>query len=77
MPRIIRQVRYDNAMKSEAHQNFENLLRAVVSVPGETVKAKLAEERTEREARGNGKAQERTRPIVSPALVSSSTSGHS
>jgi hypothetical protein len=64
-------------MKSEAHQNFETLLRAVVSVPGETVKAKLAEERTEREARGNGKAQERTRPIVSPSLVSSSASRRS
>lgn len=64
-------------MKSEAHQNFENMLRAVVSVPAATVKAELAEERTEREAKGNGKAQERTRPIVSPVLVSSSTSEHS
>lgn len=64
-------------MKSEAHQNFENLLRAVVSVPAKTVKAKLAEERTERETKGNGKAQERTRPIVSAVFVSSSTSGRS
>lgn len=64
-------------MNSQAHQNFENLLRAVVSAPAETVKAKLSEERTERKAKGNGKAQERTRPIVSPALVSSSTLGRS
>jgi len=64
-------------MRSKAHQNFENLLRAVVSVPAATVKGKLAEERTERAAKGNGKAQERTRPIVSPALVSSSTSARS
>ncbi len=58
-------------MKSQEHQNFENLLRAIVSVPVETVKAKLAEERTERQTKGNGKAQERMRPIVSPDLVSS------
>jgi hypothetical protein len=58
-------------MKSQAHQNFDNLLRAIVSVPSETVKAELAEERTERQAKGNGKAQERIRPIVSPALVAS------
>ena len=63
--------------KSKPHQNFENLLRAVVSVPAAAVKAKLSEDRTERAAKGNGKAQERTRPIVSPALVSSSTSGRS
>jgi hypothetical protein len=63
--------------KSKAHQNFENVLRAVVSVPASTVKAKLTEERIERQAKGNGKAQERTRPIVSPALVSSSTSERS
>ena len=64
-------------MKSEPHQNSENLLRAVVSVPAATVKAKLAEERAERQAKGNGKTQERSRPIVSPALVSSSTSDRS
>ncbi len=61
-----------NAMKSQAHQNFENTLRAVVSVPAATVKAKLAEERATRQTKGNGKAQERARPIVSPAFVSSS-----
>jgi hypothetical protein len=64
-------------MKSKAHQNFENVFRAVISVPASTVKAKLAEDRTERAAKGNGKAQERTRPIVSPALVSSSASRRS
>jgi hypothetical protein len=58
-------------MKSQAHQNFDNLLHAIVSVPSETVKAKLAEERAERQAKGNGKTQERMRPIVSPDLVSS------
>jgi hypothetical protein len=64
-------------MKSKAHQNFENMLRAVVLAPAETVKAELAEERVERKAKGNGKTQERVRPIVSPVLVSSSTSGRS
>lgn len=64
-------MRYDNAMKSQAHQNFENLLRAVVSVPGKTVKATIVEDRMDRQAKGNGKAQERMRPIVSPGLVSS------
>jgi hypothetical protein len=62
-------------MKSKAHQNFENMLRVVVTAPASTVKAALAEERTQRQSKGNGKAQERTRPIVSRALVSSSTSG--
>jgi len=70
-------MRYDNAMSSQAHQNFEKVLRAVVSAPAEKVKAKLAEERAEREAKGNGKAQERMRPIVSRVLVSSSTSERS
>jgi hypothetical protein len=70
-------LRYDNAMKSKAHQNFENMLRAVVSVPAVTVKARMAEEKTDRTAKGNGKAQERARPIVSPALVSSAISGRS
>lgn len=64
-------------MKSQEHQNFENMLRAVVSVPAANVKASIEAERAEREAKGNSKAQERMRPIVSPALVSSSTSGHS
>jgi hypothetical protein len=67
-------LRYDNAMKSKAHQNFENMLRAVVSVPAASVKASIAAERTEREqAKSAGKPQERSRPIVSLALVSSST----
>jgi hypothetical protein len=65
-------------MKSKSHQNFENMLRAVVTAPVETVKAKLAEDRADRtDAKKKGKAQERSRPIVSPALVSSSTSGRS
>lgn len=54
------------------------MLRAVVTAPVETVKAKLAEDRADRtDAKKKGKAQERSRPIVSPALVSSSTSGRS
>lgn len=61
-------------MKSQAHRNFEHMLRAVVSVPAETVKENLEKERAERKAKGNGKTQERVRPIVSPGLVSSSTS---
>jgi hypothetical protein len=74
---MIVEERRNNGMKSKAHENFENLLHAIVSVPAETVKAELAEERAAREAKGNGKAQERTRPIVSPGLVSSSTSDRS
>jgi hypothetical protein len=67
-----------SAMNSQAHQNFENLLRAVVSVPASIIKADIAAERMEREqAQEDGKAQERVRPIVSPALVSSSTLGTS
>ncbi len=62
-------------MKSQAHQNFENVLRAIVTAPAQTVKAKLAEDRADRaEAKKAGKTQERVRPIVSPGLVSSSVS---
>jgi hypothetical protein len=62
-------------MKSQEHQNFENMLRAVVTAPVDTVKAELAEDRAGRaEARDKGETQERVRPIVSPGLVSSSTS---
>lgn len=65
-------------MNSQAHQNFENLLRAVVKAPVETVRAKIAEDRAERaEAKKTGETQERVRPIVSPGLVSSTTSGRS
>jgi hypothetical protein len=65
-------------MKSQAHRNFENVLRAVVTAPIATVKASLAEDRTQRDQRKKkGETQERVRPIVSPGLVSSSTSEHS
>jgi hypothetical protein len=60
-------------MKSEAHQNFENLLGRIVSVPNAEVKKRMDDEQTAKEwAKENGQRTHRARPIVSPAAVSSS-----
>jgi len=60
-------------MKSEAHMRFENLLRRVVSVPDAEVKRRMDAEKTAKEwAKENDLPISRTRPIVSPAAVSSS-----
>ena len=37
------------AMASQEHQNFENLLRAVVNVPAATIKRRINEEQANRD----------------------------
>jgi hypothetical protein len=60
-------------MKSEAHTNFENLLKRVVSVPHAEVKRRMNEAQAKRdETREEKQPVPRARPIVSPAAVSSS-----
>jgi hypothetical protein len=60
-------------MKSQEHQNFENLLRAVVSVPHAEIKRRMEDEKTAKEwGKANGQRTRRARPIVSPAAVASS-----
>jgi len=57
-------------MKSKEQQNFENLLRAVVSVPHAEIKRRMEDERTAKEwAKDNGQRTHRSRPIVSPAAI--------
>ncbi len=70
-------LRYDNAMKSEAHTNFENLLRAVVSVPHDELKRRMEDEKAARDwAKENRQPNRRSRPIVSPAAVSETKRHH-
>jgi len=66
-------VRYNTAMKSQEQKNFENLLRAVVSVPHAEVKRRMEDEQMAKDwAKENGQRTHRARPIVSPAAVASS-----
>jgi hypothetical protein len=56
---------------SEAHTNFENLLRRVVSVPHSEVKRRMDEDRAARDrTKERGEPATRSRPVVSPASVS-------
>ena len=54
-------------MKSKEHQNFENLLRAVVNVPAKTIKARLEDDRATKDwTKENNQPQHRNRrPIAS------------
>ena len=61
-------------MKSQEHQNFENLLRAVVNVPASEIKQSLNEEQAKRDWIREDKQplpRERT-PIASLVPVASS-----
>jgi hypothetical protein len=60
-------------MKSQEHENFENLLRKVVSVPHSEVKQRMESDRIAKElAREAGQPMSRTSPIVSPDAVAPS-----
>jgi hypothetical protein len=62
-------------MKSQAHRNFERLLRAVVSVSNEEAKRRMENERIEKELKKkNGIPAKRARFIVSPEAFGSSKS---
>lgn len=60
--------------QSPEYRAFENLLGQVLTVSKTELNRRIAEEKADREtSKGNGKTLERSRPIVSPGLVSSST----
>ena len=60
-------------MKSQEYQNFENLLRKVVSVPHAEIKRRMEAEKSAKEwAKENNQRTRRVRPIVSPAAVADS-----
>jgi hypothetical protein len=71
------ELRYDKPMSHEPdspeYQNFENLLRRIVTVPRAEIQKRMDDEQATKDwTRENDQPEHRHRPIVSPAAVASS-----
>jgi hypothetical protein len=68
-------LRYHNAMSHDAdspeYQNFENLLRRIVTVPHTEIKRRLDDDKATKDwTRANAQPEHRRRPIVFPPAPS-------